>query len=124
MSNPYPHIQHLRQLINTLHQASREERIKLAAWEDDRPFSILGELEILASTIQGYVGQFTNQQLNYPTVAIADLQQRNPFAIPELAEWYSVDGENYPNLCRYLELLDYLRLSLLTIIQTNNLQAA
>jgi hypothetical protein len=124
MSNPYPHIQHLRQQINTLHQASREERIKLAAWEDDRPFSILGELEILASTIQGYVGQFTNQQLNYPTAAIADLQQRNPFAIPELAEWYSVDGENYPNLCRYLELLDYLRLSLLTIIQTNNLQAA
>jgi hypothetical protein len=119
-----PHIQHLRQQINTLHQASREERLKLAAWEDDRPFSLLGELEILASTIQGYAGQFTSQQLNYPTAAIVDLQQRNPFAIPELADWYSSDGENYPNLCRYLELLDYLRLSLLTTMQSNNLQAA
>jgi hypothetical protein len=116
------HIQHLAEQINRLHQSCRAERIQLADWEDDRPFSILGELEILASQLQGYSGQFTNERLD--AAAVADLQQRNPFASPAIADWYFAHGHDYPNLCRYLELLDYLRLSLLTAVQQSSLQAA
>jgi hypothetical protein len=116
------HIQHLAQQINPLHQSCRTDRIKLTDWEDDRPFSILGELEILASNLQGYAGQFTADRLD--TTAIADLQQRNPFADRAIADWYFAHGNDYPELCRYLELLDYLRLSLLTAVQQSILQAA
>jgi hypothetical protein len=116
------HIQHLAQQINPLHQSCRADRIKLADWEDDRPFSILGELEILASTLQGYAGQFSNDRLD--ASVIADLQQRNPFASPAIGDWYFTQGDEYPDLCRYLELLDYLRLSLLSTIQQSSLQAA
>jgi hypothetical protein len=124
------HIQHLAEQINRLHQSCRAERIQLADWEDNRPFSILGELEILASQLQGYAGQFTTDGLR-PAVghrldaaAVADLQQRNPFASPAIADWYFSHGNAYPDLCRYLELLDYLRLSLLTAVQQSSLQAA
>jgi hypothetical protein len=124
------HIQHLAQQINPLHQSCRADRIKLADWEDDglrptgghRPFSILGELEILASHLQGYAGQFTHDRLD--ATAIADLQQRNPFVDRAIADWYFTQGKDYPDLCRYLELLDYLRLSLLSAVQQSSLQAA
>ncbi len=118
------HLQHLAQQINHLHQASRAERIQLAEWEDDRPFSILGELELLASTIQGYIGQLSADRLESPTTASLELQRRNPFAIPELAAWYFSNENSYPQLCRYLELLDYLRLCLLSALQQPTLQAA
>jgi hypothetical protein len=114
------HIQHLAQQINPLYQSCREERIKLADWEDDRPFSILGELELLVSALQGYVGQFSNDRLD--ASAIADLQQRNPFSTPAIGDWYFTQGHEYPGLCRYLELLDYLRLSLLSAADQATLQ--
>jgi hypothetical protein len=116
------HIQHLAEQINPLHQNCRADRIQLADWEDDRPFSILGELEILAGNLQGYAGQFTHDRLD--ATAIVDLQQRNPFADRAIADWYFTHGNDYPDLCRYLELLDYLRLSLLTAIQHSSLQVA
>jgi hypothetical protein len=116
------HIQRLAQQVNPLHQSCRADRIKLADWEDDRPFSILGELEILASNLQGYAGQFTHDRLD--STAIADLQQRNPFADRAIGDWYFTHGNDYPDLCRYLELLDYLRLSLLSAVQESSLQAA
>jgi hypothetical protein len=116
------HIQHLAEQINPLHQNCRADRIQLADWEDDRPFSILGELEVLAGNLQGYAGQFTHDRLD--ATAIVDLQQRNPFADRAIADWYFTHGNDYPDLCRYLELLDYLRLSLLTAIQQSSLQVA
>ena len=57
------HLQHLSQQINQAYQSSRLERMQLANWENDRPFSILGEFELLASTLQGYVGQVTIDSL-------------------------------------------------------------
>ncbi len=118
------HIQYLTAQINPLHQTSRDERLQLAQWEDEESFSILGELEILASLLQGYAGQWISDRLEQPQTAIGDLHHRNPFEIPEIATWYFTHGKDYPKLCRYVELLDYLRLSLLGAIQQTNLQAA
>ena len=111
------HIQHLTAQINPLHQTSRDERIQLTEWEDEKTFSILGELELLAGLLQGYAGQLMTDRIEQPQSAIAQLQQRNPFEIPELSAWYFTHGKDYPKLCRYLELLDYLRLSLLGTLQ-------
>ena len=116
------HIQHLTAQINPLHQTSRDERIQLTEWEDEKTFSILGELELLAGLL--YAGQLMTDRIEQPQSAIAQLQQRNPFEIPELSAWYLTHGKDYPKLCRYLELLDYLRLSLLGAIQQTALQAA
>ena len=116
------HIQHLTAQINPLHQTSRDERIQLTEWEDEKTFSILGELELLAGLL--YAGQLMTDRIEQPQSAIAQLQQRNPFEIPELSAWYFTHGKDYPKLCRYLELLDYLRLSLLGAIQQTALQAA
>jgi hypothetical protein len=116
------HIQYLTQQVNPLHQSCRADRIKLADWEDDQPFSILGELEVLASTLQGYAGRFSDDRLD--ATAIADLQQRNPFASPMISDWYFAQRNDYPDLCRYLELLDYLRLSLLSAVQQSSFQVA
>jgi hypothetical protein len=84
------HIQRLAEQINPLHQSCRANRSQLADWEDDRPFSILGELEILASQLQGYAGQFNPNRLD--AAAVADLQQRHPFASPAIADWYFSHG--------------------------------
>jgi hypothetical protein len=56
--------------------------------------------------------------------AIADLQQRNLFLTPAIGDWYFTQGHDYPGLCRYLELLDYLRLSLLSAAEQTGLQVA
>ncbi len=124
MNSTHHHIQHLTAQINPLHQITREERIQLAEWEDEQPFSILGELELLAGLLQGYTSQLMIDRIDQPQSAIKDLHHRNPFEIPELAAWYFTQGKDYPNLCRYVELLDYLRLSLLDAIQQTSLQAA
>jgi hypothetical protein len=118
------HLQHFSQQVNFLYQSCQDERIELAEWEDDRPFSVLGELEILAGMLQGYVGQVIQDRLEQPIDAIEKLQDSNPFDIPELAAWYFSDGKTYPHLSHYLEVLDYLRLSLLMTVQQTNLQAA
>jgi hypothetical protein len=118
------HLQHFSQQVNFLYQSCQNERIKIAAWENDRPFSVLGELEILAGTLQGYVGQVLNDRLDQPNDAIEELRRSNPFDIPELAAWYFGESKTYPHLSHYLEVLDYLRLSLLTTVQQTNLQAA
>jgi hypothetical protein len=65
------HIQHLTAQINPLHQTSRDERIQLAEWEDETPLSILGELELLASILQGYTAQLTTDRIEQPQSAKA-----------------------------------------------------
>ena len=42
-----------------------------------KTFSILGELELLAGLLQGYVGQLMTDRIEQPQSAIAQLQQRN-----------------------------------------------
>jgi hypothetical protein len=125
---PQTNIQHLAQQINLLYKSCCEERIQLVDWEDDRPFSILGELELLVSAVQAYVGRSADIRSaaghRLDAAAIADLQQRNPLLIPAIGDWYFTQGHEYPGLCRYLELLDYLRLSLLSAADRARFQAA
>jgi hypothetical protein len=107
-------IQKRSQAVNAAYQAARQERQKLALWEEDQDFSVLGELELLTSHIQGYAGRIANGQVfESPQLEVARLQKFQAFIVPCVSEWYLTEGEQYPQLCAYLETLDHLRLLLI-----------
>ncbi len=106
------HIERLTQAINLAYQAMRDERHQLAQWEATQEFSILGELELLTTTLQGYAGQLIAGHWKPSSETLTHLQQTKPFAIAAISDWYLTDGDQYPQIIRYIELLDYLRLLL------------
>jgi hypothetical protein len=106
------HIQRLTQAINLAYQAMRDERHRLAQWEAAQEFSILGELELLTTSLQGYAGQLINDRWEPSHETLTHLQQAKPFEIAPISAWYITDGDQYPQVSRYIELLDYLRLLL------------
>ena len=106
------HIQRLTQAINLAYQAMRDERHRLAQWEATQTFSILGELELLTTTLQGYAGHLIADHWSPSTETLRHLQQTKPFAIAPISDWYLTDADQYPQVIRYIELLDYLRLLL------------
>lgn len=55
------HIRRLVKQLNSEYQAMRSERHRLAQWEEEQDFSILGEIEVFAAKIQGYAGQIMAQ---------------------------------------------------------------
>jgi len=117
MENPnnavMAHIQHLTQQINLAYQAMRDERQQLAIWEENQEFSLLGEIELLTTDLQGYAGQVLTGTCKQPNQVLATLQTTKPFEIVPISDWYLTLGAEYPQICRYIELLDYLRLMLL-----------
>jgi hypothetical protein len=107
-------IQKRSQAVNAAYQAARQERQQLALWEEDQDFSILGELELLTSHIQGYAGRIANGQIfESPYLEVARLQKLQAFTVPCVSEWYLTEEDQYPQICAYLETLDHLRLLLI-----------
>lgn len=45
--------------------------------------------------------------------AIAHIQTLQVFAIPAISHFYRTEGDRYPKIKSYLQLLDYLRLLIL-----------
>jgi hypothetical protein len=107
-------IQKRSQAVNVAYQSAYSERHRLALWEEDQDLSILGELEILTSQIQGYAGRIVSGKgFEAPLIEVAKLQKLAAFAVPCISIWYLTEGEQYPLICAYLETLDHLRLLLI-----------
>lgn len=106
------HIKRLSQQINLAYQAMQDERHHLAVWEENQEFSLLGEVELLTADLQGYVGQVLTEACQQPHQVLAVLQKAKPFETAPISDWYITLGEQYPQMCRYIEMLDYLRLLL------------
>jgi hypothetical protein len=53
------------------------------------------------------------QVFDAPQLDVVKLQKLQAFAVPCLREWYFAEGEQYPQICTYLETLDHLRLLLI-----------
>jgi hypothetical protein len=106
------HIKRLSQEINAAYQAMRDERHQLATWEETQEASILGEIELLTTHLQGYAGRFLASRDEESTESLAKIYAVKPFEITQISDWYMAYGEQYPQICRYIELLDYLRLLL------------
>lgn len=118
------HLHRLIKQINLAYQAMRDERRQLAQWESDREFSVLGEIELLTSHLQGHAGQVLTGQCEKPDNVLAALQKTMPFEIAPIFDWYLTNGEQYPQICDYLETLDYLRLLLVEYLSRTTVQVA
>lgn len=118
------HIQRLTQQINLAYRMMRDERHQLAIWEEDQKFSLLGEIELLTTDLQGYAGQVLVGNCEQPNEILDALQKVKPFEIAPVADWYITFGEQYPQMCRYLEMLDYLRLLLMEYLRQVAVQVA
>jgi hypothetical protein len=108
------HIRFLSTQLDSLYQSLREERLKIAHWEENQEFSILGVLELFATEIQGYVEQIKLRHFVDPIAQSKNhLRQLNMFNIDYCAKWYFDNWQQYPQTNQYIEQLDHLRLLIL-----------
>ena len=104
----------LSEQLDLLYQAKKLERLKLASWEEEKPFSILGVIELLSLEVQGYatqveVGNYTASH----TKIIEHLRQLNILKVDYFAQWYFQNLDTYPQTKQYIEQMDHLRLRLI-----------
>jgi hypothetical protein len=119
------HIGLLSEQLDLLYQATREEQIAIARWEEDQNFSILGVIELFATEIQGYVEQIRLNHFVDPIVqSVNYLRQLNVFKIDYFAKWYMDNWEKYPQTKQYIDQLDHLRLLVLEYFNHQSSMAA
>jgi hypothetical protein len=96
---------------------TREERRQISQWEESKSFSILGEIEIFTTDIEGCASQvITNDELeNYQDI-IKKLTKINIFDISYFADWYFSEESQFPQIKLYIEKLNYLRLLIIEYI--------
>ena len=115
--------EYIGKILNKLlidYQNTQLERIKIARWEENQEFTILGIFEMLTDNIRGYAFQIINNNSGRNDQKILnELQKLKIFEIPELAQWYFSSEFDYPNLKQYLETLNYLRLVIIEYIRNS-----
>ncbi|MBW4687074.1 MAG: hypothetical protein KME40_18690 [Komarekiella atlantica HA4396-MV6] len=96
---------------------TREERRQINIWEESKDFSILGEIEIFTTDIEGCASQvIANDVLeNYQDI-INKLTKMNIFDIFYFADWYFSEDSQFPQVKLYIEKLNYLRLLIIEYI--------
>ena len=111
---------YIEQVLNQLlidYQNTQRERVKIALWEENQEFSILGILEMLTDNIRGYAFQvINNNSLENAQEILNELQKLKIFEIPEFTEWYFSPEFDYPQSKHYVEMLNYLRLLIIEYI--------
>lgn len=96
---------------------TREERRKIAIWEESQDFSILGEIEIFTTDIEGYASQvIANDDLEQYQKMMQKLTKMNIFDIAYFADWYFAEESQFPQVKLYIEKLNYLRLLVIEYI--------
>lgn len=111
---------YIKQILNQLlidYQNTQPEREKIALWEENQKFSILGIIEVLTDEIRGYAFQVITDK--YSTNAQDILNQLNSlkiFEIPELSQWYFSSEFDCQLTKSYVEKLNYLRLLIIEYI--------
>ncbi len=105
-----------KQLL-TNYQHTKEERHKIALWEESQEFSILGVIEIFTTDIRGYAAQvIANDNLENTQEIAENLQKLKIFDLSYFTEWYFSLDSDYPQIKRYAETLNYLRLLIIEYI--------
>ncbi|HEY9847875.1 MAG TPA: hypothetical protein V6D28_00325 [Leptolyngbyaceae cyanobacterium] len=105
-----------KQLL-TDYQHTKEERHKIALWEESQEFSILGVIEIFTTDIRGYAAQvIVKDNLENSQEILENLQKLKIFDVSYFTEWYFSHDSDYPQLKRYAETLNYLRLLIIEYI--------
>jgi hypothetical protein len=112
---------YIKQILNQLlidYQNNQPEREKIALWEDNQEFSILGIIEVLPDDIRRYAFQIiTNNSLANAQEILNELDKLKIFEIPEFSGWYFSAQFDYPQMKHYVETLNYLRLLIIEYIR-------
>ncbi len=96
---------------------TREERRKISIWEESKDFSILGEIEIFTTDIEGCASQvIANDDLKIYQDIFKKLTKMNIFDIAYFTDWYFSDESQFPQVKLYIEKLNYLRLLIIEYI--------
>ncbi|BAY60832.1 hypothetical protein NIES22_08920 [Calothrix brevissima NIES-22] len=96
---------------------TRDERRQIAIWEESQDFSILGEIEIFATDIEGYASQvIANDDLEQYQEMMQKLTKMHIFDIAYFADWYFAEESQFPQIKLYIEKLNYLRLLVIEYI--------
>jgi len=98
-------------ILLTDYHNTKEERHKIALWEESQEFTILGVIEIFTTDIQGYASQvIASDNLENNQEIVDNLHKLRMFDISYFTEWYFSNESDYPQIKRYVETLNYLRL--------------
>lgn len=112
---------YIEQILNQLlidYQNTQLEREKIALWEENQGFSILGIIEVLTDDIRGYAFQvITNNHSANAQEIFDELNKLKIFEIPEFTQWYFSSEFDYPQIKNYVEKLNYLRLLIIEYIE-------
>ncbi|MBW4665983.1 MAG: hypothetical protein KME60_00715 [Cyanomargarita calcarea GSE-NOS-MK-12-04C] len=116
------HIRLLSAQLDEMYQRMKAERNVLARWEEEEEFSILGVIELFSTEIQGYAEQVLLNTSNILLVSnsINHLQELNVFNIDYFGQWYFHNLEIYPQIQKYVEQLDHLRLLLIDYLRSSS----
>lgn len=104
-----------------IEQSLSEEKEKLAEWEEEKDYSILGTIELLTGEIRGYAFQILNNKIefNYQET-VEKLKELNLFDIDYFSTWYYSEQLGFLQLKNYIAQLNYLRLLLLEYLIKNS----
>ena len=96
---------------------TREERRQVGLWEESKDFSVLGEIEIFTTDIEGCASQvIANDDLENSQDIINKLTKLQIFDVSYFADWYFSEESQFPQIKRYVEKLNYLRLLMIEYI--------
>ena len=85
-------------------------------------FSPLFEIEMLSELISGYAYTVTKYGKIYqePNTVIVELNNNDIFNNEYFLQWFLENENNYPNICSYVLMLDYLRIKLDVFVKSQS----
>lgn len=111
----------LKKRLFTLEKEIKKERHQLWLKEQEslKQETVWDRLELLSTDILGYVSQIASRGYTIQSVdeVIRHLHKLNIFEIDCIIDWYNAEGNNYPKIKQYFELLDYVRLLTLEYVE-------
>lgn len=116
-------ISNMSKNINTAYQETKEERIKINAWEweNNFDFTILGLIDLYTSYVCGYASQIAVKgNVRDAQEAVNHLQEIQFFNKPYFVNWFFAEDNEYVKVKEYVDKLNYLRLSALEYITLYN----
>ncbi|MFN5264774.1 MAG: hypothetical protein ACK5EH_20690 [Pseudanabaena sp.] len=112
---------YIEKILNQLlkdYQSTKLERERIALWEENQEFSVLGTIEVLTDDIRGYSFQIiNNSSIAKSQEILNELNKLKIFEIPEFIEWYFTPEFDYPQMKHYAETLNYLRLLIIEYLR-------
>jgi hypothetical protein len=117
----------LKRRLLQLEKELKDERHQLWLEEKNQNSEdqVWERLEIISSDILGYMSQVILKGATRQSAreVVEHLHKLSIFEVSCIVSWYETSASNYPKIKEYFELLDYVRLLLLELVEQNYLVA-